>query len=139
MSVSTINWLEWKDSTLQELKQRGRPVLLLVYEAEDSVGLMHPFLREILRCMENHSVLPKLLRDHFPALRIDSDAVPSYLAYLGAGSSYYLAILAPVGLTPLITWDVVTGKPELLVNGIVNALEGAGKLWGVQSAPEKKG
>ena len=119
---------------MQELEERRRPVLLFVYEAEDSVGLMHPFLREILRCMENHPVLPGLLRDHFPALRIDADAVPSHLAYLEAGSSYYLAILAPVGLTPLVTWDVITGKPEVLVDGIVAALEVAGELWGVRRA-----
>jgi hypothetical protein len=92
--------------------------------------MMHPFLREILRCMENHPVLPGLLRDHFPALKVDADAVPSCLAYLGAGSSYYLAILAPVGLTPLVTWDVVTGEPEVLVNKIVAALEATRKLWG---------
>lgn len=137
MSVTTINWLEWTDSTMQELEQRGRPVLLLVYEAEDSIGLMHPFLREILRCMKSHTVLRALLRDRFPALRIDADAVPSYLAYLGAGSSYYLAILAPVGLTPLVTWDVVTGKPEVLVNGIVAALEVADKFWGVTGSRGK--
>ncbi len=125
-----INWLEWADSTMRELEERGKPVLLLVYETEDSVGMMHPFLREILRCMENHPMLPGLLRDHFPALKVDADDVPSHLAYLGAGSSYYLAILAPVGLTPLATWDVMTGDPDALVNGIVEALEATRKLWG---------
>jgi hypothetical protein len=122
---SGIRWRDY-DGIIRLLKEKPRPVLVFVL---DNDGTRFPFLREILSAMPRNEKLRTLLNGSCAAMLLKSDSMPGYMRDLGAGSSYHLAILSPAGLTPLVTFDYVTGQPEKLVKEIANALEAVSKSW----------
>ncbi len=115
-----ILWRGWSDETLRAIDEKGRPVLLFIADPDP---LVWPFLREIFREMPANARLRALLHDFYLALYIEANALPDLLKELGAGSRYHIAILSPYGLTPMITIDVVNGKPASVVDEIVAVLE----------------
>jgi len=120
-----IAWHDY-DGTISLLKKKARPVLLFVLDTD---GTRFPFLREILLAMPRNEMLRKLLDGPCVAMLLKSDAIPGYMQDLGAGSSFHSAILSPVGLTPLATFDHVTGQPQALVQDIANGLEAVSRLF----------
>ena len=82
--------------------------------------------------MPANARLRTLLHDFYPALYIEANALPNLLKALGAGSSYHIAILSPSGLTPMLTIDVVSGKPASVVAEIVAVLERLLDVWRVE-------
>ena len=73
--------------------------------------------------MPANTKLRALLRESYPAVYIEADALPEELKELGAGRGYHIAILSPYGLTPIVTIDPVSGKPAEVVSEIVSILE----------------
>jgi ABC-type uncharacterized transport system ATPase subunit len=127
--MGNIKWFEWNGETQKEIAERAMPVLLFIYEPEEVPGIMHPFCREVLYHMESNQRLVELLNTDFISLKINSDKIPEYLSFLGAGKTYYLAILSPAGLTPLGTLDIVTGKPEEIAENLVKVFEKLKSTW----------
>lgn len=123
-----ILWRGWSDETLKAIDEKKRPVLLFVADPDP---LVWPFLREIFKEMPANARLRTLLHDFYPALYIEANALPPLLEALGAGSSYHIAILSPYGLTPMLTIDVVSGRPASVVDEIVAALERLLVVWQV--------
>jgi hypothetical protein len=121
-----ILWQGWSDVTLKAIDEKGRPVLLFVADPDP---LVWPFLREIFKEMPTNARLRALLHDFYPALYIEANALPNLLRELGAGNRYHIAILSPHGLTPMITIDVVSGKPAGVVDEIVAVLERLLDVW----------
>jgi hypothetical protein len=121
-----ILWRGWSDETLQAIDEKGRPVLLFVADPDP---LVWPFLREIFKEMPANARLRTLLHEFYLALYIEANALPTLLEELGAGSRYHIAILSPSGLTPMITFDVVNGKPARVVDEIVTVLERLLDVW----------
>ncbi len=115
-----IVWRGWNHETLSLINQKQKPVLLFVADPDPVVW---PFLREIFREMPKNTKLRNLLHESYPALFIKADALPEELKALGAGSSYHIAVLSPFGLTPLVTFNPVSGNPSEVVNEIVAILE----------------
>ena len=54
---------------------------------------------------------------------LEADALPEYMATLGAGDSYHIAVLSPAGLTTMARFDHITGDPDALVRDIAGVLE----------------
>ena len=121
-----ILWRGWSDETLKAIDEKGRPVLLFV---ADTDPLVWPFLREIFKEMPTNARLRALLHDFYPALYIEANALPELLKELGAGSRYHIAVLSPHGLTPMITFDAISGKPASVANEIVAVLERLLDVW----------
>ena len=121
-----ILWRGWNDATLSIINEKQRPVLLFVADTDPAVW---PFLREIFKEIPTNTKLRTLLHESYPALYIEADALPEELKELGAGSWYYIAILSPYGLTPIVTIDPVSGKPAEVVNEIVLILERLLTVW----------
>src|SRR5208282_1074922 len=86
-----ILWRGWSDETLRDIEEKKRPVLLFV---PDSDPIVWPFLREIFKVMPANAKLRDLLHEFFPALYIETDALPAELKALGAGSRYHIAVLS---------------------------------------------
>lgn len=118
----------WRDygATLALLQERTRPVLLVVL---DSDGARFPFLRELLAEMPKSEKLRTLLAGPCAAMLLKADALPNDMRALGAGSRYHVAILSPSGLTPMATFDFVSGRPRELVAELAKALEALAGLW----------
>jgi hypothetical protein len=121
-----ILWRGWSDETLRAIDEKKWPVLLFVADPDP---LVWPFLREIFRQMPANAKLRALLHDNYLALYIEANALPALLKELGAGRRYHIAILSPYGLTPMITIDVVSGKPAGVVDEIVSVLERLLDVW----------
>ena len=121
-----ILWRKWEEATLEFIAAKGRPVFLFVGDRDPTVA---PFLRALLRAMPKNAKLRGLLHEQFTALFIEPDAVPEELAMFGAGSKFHVAILAPSGLTPLCTFNLVHGNTDELVDWIVEALERLVGIW----------
>jgi hypothetical protein len=121
-----ILWRGWNDETLSIINEKQRPVLLFVADADPVVW---PFLREIFKEMPRNDRLRHLLHESCPTLYIEADALPEQLKALGAGSGYYIAILSPYGLTPLVTIDPIRGRPSEVVDEIVIVLERLLEAW----------
>ena len=121
-----ILWRGWSEETLRYIEEKKRPVLLFIPDRDPFVC---PFLREILKEMPANARLCAVLREFFPALLIEADALPEELKALGAGSRYHIAILSPSGLTPMVTIDPVSGKPAEVVNEIVSNLVRLLEVW----------
>jgi len=115
-----ILWREWNDETLRLIEERDRPVLLFVVDPDPAVA---PFLKGILQAMPLNEKLRILLHDYFIALMVRADSVPEYLEELGSGRQYHIAILAPVGLTPMVTFNPMQGRPGEVVETILKVLE----------------
>jgi hypothetical protein len=120
-----IYWRDY-DVIISLLREKARPVLLFVLDYD---GTRFPFLREIFLAMPRNDKLRALLKSSCTAMLLKSDSMPEYMQDLGAGSSYHLAILSPVGLTPLVTFNYVTGQPQILVEQIATALEAVSQSW----------
>jgi hypothetical protein len=121
-----ILWRGWNEDTVDIIKARDKPVLLFVADPDP---LVFPFLREIFREMPKNARLRALLHETFVALYIEAAALPDELKLPGAGTDYHVAVLSPYGMTPLVTFDVVTGKPADLVAEIVLVLERLLETW----------
>ena len=115
-----ILWRGWEDATFEFIKQKDKPILLFVADPDPTVA---PFLKAVLGAMPADAKLRALLRDVFPAVLVETKAMPEYLAALGAGTAYHIAVLSPAGLTPLITLDPRGGKPQEVVAQLVRILE----------------
>jgi hypothetical protein len=120
-----ILWRSY-DDTITILNEKTRPVLAFVMDYD---GTRWPFLREILRAMPKNEKLRNLLDGPCVAMLLKADSMPEYMAALGAGRDYHIAILSPAGLTPLEIFNYVTGKPETLVEKIASDLEAIASLW----------
>ena len=114
------------DDTLTLIKEKARPVLAFVMDHD---GTCWPFLREILRAMPKNEQLRNLLDGSCAAMLLQADSMPEYMAALGAGGTYHIAVLAPTGLTPMVTFNYVTGKPEALVEEIARVVQAIASLW----------
>jgi hypothetical protein len=121
-----ILWRGWNADTVDIIKERDKPVLLFVADPDP---LVFPFLREIFREMPKNARLRALLHETYVALYVEAAALPDELKLPGAGHDYHLAVLSPYGMTPLVTFDVVTGKPADLVAEIVLVLERLLETW----------
>jgi hypothetical protein len=121
-----ILWRGWSDETLKAIDEKKRPVLLFVADPDP---LVSPFLREIFKEMPANARLRALLHEFYLALYIEANALPELLKELGAGSRYHIAILSPYGLTPMITFDAISGKPASVVDEIVVVLERLLDAW----------
>jgi hypothetical protein len=121
-----ILWRGWNEDTVDIIKARDKPVLLFVADPDP---LVFPFLREIFREMPKNARLRALLHETFVALYIEAAALPDELKLPGAGTDYHVAVLSPYGMTPLVTFAVVTGKPADLVAEIVLVLERLLETW----------
>jgi hypothetical protein len=121
-----ILWRGWNKETVAIIKERDKPVLLFVADPDP---LAFPFLREIFREMPKNARLRALLHETYVALYIEAAALPEELKLPGAGTDYHLAILSPYGMTPLVVFNVVTGKPAELVAEIVLVLERLLEAW----------
>ncbi|MGD0024989.1 MAG: hypothetical protein ABSC37_10265 [Xanthobacteraceae bacterium] len=121
-----ILWRGWNDETLRIINEKQNPVLLFVVSADPAVW---PFLREIFKEMPKNAKLRDLLHEHCTALYTEAETLPEELKALGAGSRYYIAILSPYGLTPLITIDPTGGKPAEIVERIVVLLQRVLEAW----------
>lgn len=120
-----ILWQSY-DATITLLNERTRPVLAFVLDYD---GICWPFLREIFRAMPKNQNLRNLLDGPCAAMLLKADSMPEYMATLGAGSNYHIAILSPAGLTPMASFDYVTAEPEALVERIVSAIEAIAPFW----------
>ena len=114
------------DGAIALLKDRARPVLMLVMDED---GTRWPFLRELLKALPENKKLCGLLDGPCVALLLKADALPGYLAALGAGSAYHVAVLSPAGFTPLVIFDYVTGNPTALAAEIADGLEKIAPHW----------
>jgi hypothetical protein len=121
-----ILWRGWNEHTVNIIKERDKPVLLFVADPDP---LVFPFLREIFREMPKNARLRALLHETYVALYVEAAALPDELKLPGAGTDYHVAVLSPYGMTPLVTFDVVTGKPADLVAEIVLVLERLLETW----------
>ena len=115
------------DDTLTEINEKARPVLAFVMDYD---GTRWPFLREILRAMPKNEKLRNLLDGPCAAMLLQANCMPEYMAALGAGGAYHIAVLAPTGLTPMVTFNYVTGQPEALIDEIARVVEAIASLWG---------
>jgi hypothetical protein len=121
-----ILWRGWEPETLTIIDQKQMPALLFV---ADSNAPVWPFLRNIFRAMPKNARLRDLLHGSFPALFVKAGELPEVQKALGAGNNYHIAVFAPAGLTPLITFNVLNGKPLEVVDEIVSVLERLLKTW----------
>lgn len=122
-----ILWRKWGKEAVDEILAKDRPVLLFV---ADSDPVVFPFLREIFRAMPKSEKLRALLHDEMIGLFLEVGAVPeNEVGLYGAGRHYHLAVLSPSGLTPLVTFNVVRGNPEKLVEEIVEVLNRLIARW----------
>ena len=118
-SEAGIVWRSFED-TKHLLEERRRPVLAFV---KDHGPRDWPFLREILRAMPGNEMLRTLLAGPCLPMLLEADALPEYMATLGAGDSYHIAVLSPAGLTTMARFDHITGDPDALVRDIAGVLE----------------
>ena len=123
---SGILWRGWNEETVKIIKEKDRPVLLFVADPDP---LVFPFLREIFREMPKNARLRALLRETYVAVYVEAAALPQELKLPGAGETYHVAVLSPYGMTPLVTFAVVTGRPAELVDEIVRVLERLRETW----------
>lgn len=114
------------DDTVVLLKEKPRPVLAFVL---DERALEWPFLREIFAAMPKNQRLRTILNDRCVAMLLKTNEIPEFLRCLGLGDSFFIGILSPSGLTPMVTFASVTGDPESLVNEITRALEAVAQSW----------
>ena len=114
-----IQWRGWNDETEKLIAERNRPVLLCVANTDPMVW---PFLKAVFNSIPKNPKLCELLHDYYIALFMKADSIPEYFSDLGAGKSYNIAILSPAGLTPLVTIDPISGKPEEIVTTITKVL-----------------
>jgi len=122
-----ILWRGFDDDTLRIVAERQNPVLLFV---RDTDPLVWPFLREIFKVLPKNEKLRDLLHERCVALYAEAEALPEDQKQLGAGSRYYLAILSPSGLTPLITVDPMSGTPTEIAERIAALLSRIMETWG---------
>ena len=108
------------DETVILLNERTRPVLAFVL---DHGAIDWPFLREILGALPKNEKLRVLLDGPCVAMLLHAGSIPEYLATLGSGSGYHVAILSPAGFTTMVRFDHITGDPDSLVEKIVDVLE----------------
>jgi hypothetical protein len=120
-----ILWRSY-DDTIALLNEKTRPVFVFVMDYD---GTHWPFLREIFGIMPKNEKLRNLLNGPCAAMLLKADSMPDYMGALGGGSNYHIAILAPAGLTPMVTFNHVTGEPEALVEEIARALEALAPQW----------
>jgi hypothetical protein len=120
-----ILWLRYDDTTLDFIAKKGRPVFVFVGDRDP---LIAPALSALLRAMPHDARLRELLHAEFPALFLEAGETPEYLAALGAGSAFHVAVLAPAGLTPLVTIDVIRDT-DAVVAQIVQVLEALVGIW----------
>lgn len=121
-----ILWRGWDPETLTIIDQKQMPVLLFVADGNAPVW---PCLRNIFKAMPKNAKLRDLLHGSFPALFVKAGELPEEQKALGAGKDYHIAVLAPAGLTPLVTFNVLSGKPLEVVDEIVLVLEHLLKTW----------
>ena len=122
------NGILWRsfDDTITLLNEKTRPVLVFV---RDLGGMHWPFLREIFSAMPNNEKLCSLLNGPCAAMLLKADSIPADMAVMGAGGAYHIAVLSPAGLTTMVTFNHVTGKPEALVEEIATVLEKLAPFW----------
>jgi hypothetical protein len=121
-----ILWRGWNEETLRIINEKEKPVLLFVADADPMVW---PFLREIFKELSGNAKLRNLLHEVYPALYVKADELPGDLELLGAGSRYHIAVLSPYGLTPMVTFNPITGRPAELVAEIAAVLERLLAAW----------
>lgn len=127
VAKSGILWQGY-NKTISLLKETSRPVLLFVQD-EDPANW--PFLREIFRAMPKNQKLRELLAGPSVAMLLKPSEIPEGLSMVGAGTSYHIAILSPVGFTPIATFHHTTGDPEALVESIAADLNRITATWSV--------
>ena len=120
-----IIWHRWDAETVALIGEKKRPVLLFL---ADLLAPEWPFLREIFKEMPANERLRTLLHEAFVPLFVEGNAVPGELSELGAGSNYFIAVLSPYGLTPMVTINPV-GDPAKVVAQIVSVLERLAEAW----------
>jgi hypothetical protein len=119
-----ILWLRCDESALDAIAAKGQPVLLFVGSTDSAAT---PALRALLRAMPQNAKLRDLLHEHFSALFIEAGAdVPDDFEHL---RDYAVAVLSPVGLTPLVTIDPMLGAADEVVDRIVEILEQLRGIW----------
>jgi len=119
-----ILWLRCDDSSLDAIAAKGQPVFLFVGNT-DSVAT--PALRALLKAIPQNARLRDLLHEHFSPLFIEAGAdVPDDFQHLRA---YEVAVLSPVGLTPIVTIDPTLGTADEVVDRIVEVLEQLRGIW----------
>lgn len=124
-----ILWRRWNEATLREIAEKDRPVVLFVPPG-DPIFHAWPFVRAVFAALPANARLRELLKDEFLPLYVEPGELPEELSAFGAGSAYCLAVLSPSGLTPLVTFDLLTGDPERLVSELVLVLERLLASWG---------
>jgi hypothetical protein len=125
MSELSGEGIIWKsyDQTVELLKENPPPIFAFVLDYD---GTRWPFLRAIFEALPKNEKLRDLLSNACIPMLLQADSLPAPLAELGPFGpveGYHLAILSPVGLIPLKTFDYVTRDPALLVAEIADALD----------------
>ncbi len=119
-----ILWLRCDDDALDAIALKGQPVLLFVGNTESAAT---PALRALLKAMPQNERLRDLLYRHYSALFIEAGAdVPDEFEHL---RDYQVAILSPIGLTPLLTIDPARGTADEVVEHMVDVLEHLRGIW----------
>jgi len=122
---SGILWRGWNEETLRLIRERERPVLLFVADADPMVW---PFLRETFKAMPANARLRELLHEFYTPLYIEAPSLPEDLKAFGAGSRYHVAVLSPYGYTPMV-WVDVLRPPDQVIATIVETLERMQDAW----------
>lgn len=120
LSAEDILWHGWSEETEKLIAERNRPVLLFVANPD---GTIFPFLREVFRAMPKNPRLRDLLNTYYYGLYVEEPKLPEYFKDLGAGSRYNIAVLSPMGFTPMAVIDPRDGNPEAIVETIAKVLE----------------
>ena len=121
-----ILWRGFNDDTLRIISERQNPVLLFV---RDTDPLVWPFLREIFKTLPKNERLRDLLHERCVAVYAEVETLPEEQKQLGAGSRYFIAILSPFGLTPLVTVDPMGGTPTEIAERIAALLARIMETW----------
>jgi hypothetical protein len=119
-------WLRWNDETLDLFAERRRPIVVLVDDRDPAISAR---VRALRAAMSEHPRLCALMGNQFHGVFVDADAIPEHLAWLDAGTAFHLAVLSPIGWTPIATIDIMRDDTEALVDQIAQALTGLDGIW----------
>jgi hypothetical protein len=119
-----ILWLRCNDDALDAIAAKAQPVFLFVGSTDSAAT---PALRALFKAMPQNDRLRDLLHLHFSALFIEAGTeVPDDFEHL---RDYQVAVLSPVGLTPIATIDPTLGTVDEVVDRILVVLERLRGIW----------
>jgi hypothetical protein len=124
--MTGIHWLQWNDETLDVFARQRRPIVVLVDDRDQAVAARVGALRA---AMSEHGQLCALMADHFHGVFVDADAIPEHLAWLDAGTAFHLAVLSPIGWTPIATIDLTHDDTGVLVELVAQTLAALEGIW----------